>query len=43
MAEMDPSLAALGPPGALGRVSLWTTNQPLFDLRASLLDAVGLE
>ena len=42
MAEMDPSLAALGPPGPLGRVSLWAVNQPLFDLRGSLLDAVGL-
>lgn len=42
MTEMDPSLAALGPSGALGRVSLWARNQPLFDLRSTLLDSVGL-
>lgn len=42
MAELDPSLAALGPPGPLGRVSVFAKDQPLFDLRASLLEVVGL-
>jgi hypothetical protein len=42
MTEMDPTLAALGPDGFLGRVSLWAKDVPLLDLRASLLDAVGL-
>ena len=42
MTDMDPSLAALGPEGFLGRVSLWARDVPLLDLRAALLDAVGL-
>ena len=42
MTDMDPSLAALGPEGFLGRVSLWAKDVPLLDLRAALLDAVGL-
>ena len=34
MADVDPSLAALGPPGFLGRVSVWTRDAPLFAVRA---------
>ena len=43
MTEMDPSLAALGPEGYLGRASLWARDVPLLDLRASLLEAAGLQ
>jgi hypothetical protein len=42
MTDMDPALAALGPPGILGRVSLWAKDVPVLDLRASLLEATGL-
>lgn len=42
MTEADPSLAALGPQGFLGRISLWATDVALADLRAAVLDATGL-
>jgi hypothetical protein len=42
MTDMDPSFAALGPPGFLGRVSLWAKDVPVTDLRTSLLEAAGL-
>jgi hypothetical protein len=42
MTDLDPSLAALGPEGFLGRASLWARDVSLLDLRAALLDAVGL-
>ena len=42
MADVDPGLAALGPPGFLGRVSVWTQDAPLFAIRAAVLDAAGL-
>jgi hypothetical protein len=42
MTEAQPGLACLGPAGFLGRVSLWTRDIPLLDLRAAMLDAVGL-
>ena len=42
MTDMDPALAALGPPGVLGRVSLWAKDVPVLDLRASILEATGL-
>jgi hypothetical protein len=42
MAEADPSLASLGPPGYLGRASVWTKDAPLGALRAAVLDAAGL-
>jgi hypothetical protein len=42
MAEVDASLAALGPPGFLGRVSAWTRGVPLFAVRAAVLGAAGL-
>lgn len=42
MSEADASYAALGPPGLLGRASLWIANAPLPDVRALLLAAAGL-
>ncbi len=42
MTDMEPSLAALGPPGFLGRVSLWARDVPVLDLRTAVLEAVGL-
>ena len=42
MADVDSSLAALGPPGFLGRVSVWTKNAPLLAVRSAVLDAAGL-
>jgi hypothetical protein len=42
MADVDPALASLGPPGFLGRVSVWTQDAPLFAVRAAVLDAAGL-
>ena len=42
MTDIEPSLATLGPPSFLGRVSLWARDVPVIDLRAVLLAAVGL-
>jgi hypothetical protein len=42
MSEADPAYASLGPPGFLGRVSLWVANAPLSDVRALLLASAGL-
>jgi hypothetical protein len=42
MTEADPQEAALGPPGSLGRLSIWAKSTPLADIRAALLDASGL-
>jgi hypothetical protein len=42
MADLDPGLAALGPPGFLGRVSVWTQDAPLSAIRTAVLDAAGL-
>jgi hypothetical protein len=42
MAEIDPALASLGPPGFLGRVSVWANGAPLAAVRAAVLDAAGL-
>jgi hypothetical protein len=42
MAEVDASLAALGPPGFLGHVSVFTKDVPLGLVRAAALDAAGL-
>jgi hypothetical protein len=42
MTDADPSLAALGPPGFLGRLSLWAKDAPLFTLRSAILGAAGL-
>jgi hypothetical protein len=43
MSEADPGLAALGPQGFLGRVSLWARDVPLIGLRAAVLDSAGLK
>ncbi len=42
MADVDPGLAALGPPGFLGRVSVWTKDAPLALVRSAVLDAAFL-
>jgi hypothetical protein len=42
MAEADASLASLGPPGYLGRVSVWARNAPVGAVRAAVLDAASL-
>jgi hypothetical protein len=42
MADVDASLAALGPPGFLGRVSVWTREAPLYAVRSAVLDAAFL-
>jgi hypothetical protein len=42
MAEVDASLAALGPAGFLGRVSVWTKDVPLLAVRSAVLEAAGL-
>jgi hypothetical protein len=42
MTDMEPGLAALGPAGSLGRVSLWARDVPVLDLRTAVLEAVGL-
>jgi len=42
MTEVDPALAALGPEGHLGRVSVWAHDAPVAHLRTIILDAVGL-
>lgn len=42
MSEVDPSLAALGPQGPLGRVSLWAKDVAVADLRAAVLESAGL-
>jgi hypothetical protein len=42
MAEVDPSLAALGPPGFLGKVSVWARDAPLSAVRAAVLESAGL-
>jgi hypothetical protein len=42
MTDVDPGLATLGPPGFLGRVSVWTTDAPLLAVRAAVLNVTGL-
>ena len=42
IADVDPGLAALGPPGFLGRVSVWTRDAPLLAVRSAVLEAAGL-
>ncbi|HET7290813.1 MAG TPA: hypothetical protein VFM88_00180 [Vicinamibacteria bacterium] len=42
MAEIDPSLASLGPPGALGRFSVWIKDAPAAVLRDAMLAAASL-
>ncbi len=42
MTDMEPGLATLGPSGFLGRVSLWARDVPVGDLRAAVVESVGL-
>jgi hypothetical protein len=42
LAEADPTLASAAPRNALGRVTVWTKDALLTDLRATVLDAAGL-
>lgn len=42
MTDIDPAAAALGPSGFLGRLSVWASDVPLFELRAEVLAAAGL-
>ena len=42
MTDVDPVFGALGPPGFLGRISVWTKDAPLVAIRAAVLDAAGL-
>ncbi len=42
MSEADPSLAALGPPGFVGRLSVWARDVPLAEVRAAVLALAGL-
>ncbi len=42
MTDVDPTLASLGPPGFLGRVSVWAKDVPLGVLRTAVLEAAGL-
>lgn len=42
MTDIEPTLAALGPQGGLGRVSLWASDALLLEARAALLEAAGL-
>jgi hypothetical protein len=42
MTDIDPATAALGPPGFLGRLSVWASGVPLLELRAEVLAATGL-
>ncbi|HMK93328.1 MAG TPA: hypothetical protein VK576_10045, partial [Thermoleophilia bacterium] len=43
MTDVDAGLAALGPQGAFGKVSLWTRDTPLFTVRGALLESAGLQ
>jgi hypothetical protein len=43
MTDMDASLAVLGPPGSLGRASVWAKDVPLLALRSALLELAGLK
>jgi hypothetical protein len=42
MTDLDPTLAALGPPGTLGRASLWASDASLSGLRDAILGVAGL-
>lgn len=43
MAEIEPSYAALGPQGSLGRVSLWVGDLPLPDVWGAVTQAAQLK
>jgi hypothetical protein len=42
MTEIDPDLATLGPPGPLGRLSVWASGVAVGELRRQVLAAAGL-
>ncbi len=42
MTDVDASLAALGPPGFLGRASVFTKHAPLAAVRAAVLESAAL-
>jgi hypothetical protein len=42
MTDIDPTLAVLGPPGFLGRLSVWANHVPLLEVRGEVLTAAGL-
>jgi hypothetical protein len=42
MTDLDPTLAALGPQGSLGHLSLWAKDTSLGTLRAAILETAGL-
>ena len=42
LAEIDPALASLGPPGPLGRVSVWVRDVPVGLVRAAVLESARL-
>jgi hypothetical protein len=42
MTDIDPEMAVLGPPGFLGRLSVWASGVPLETLRAAVIGAAGL-
>jgi hypothetical protein len=42
MSEIDPELATVGPPGPLGRLSVWASGVPLKELRRQVLAAAHL-
>ncbi len=42
MTDADPSLAALGPEGFLGQLSVWAADVSLQDVRTAILQAAGL-
>jgi hypothetical protein len=42
MTDIDPTLAVLGPPGFLGRLSVWANDIPLLEVRGEVLAAAGL-
>jgi hypothetical protein len=42
MTDIDPQMAVLGPPGFLGRLSVWASGVPLPTLRAAVIGAAGL-
>jgi hypothetical protein len=42
MTDADPALASLGPPGSLGKATLWARETPLAALRSAVLESAGL-
>jgi hypothetical protein len=42
LTDLEPAYAALGPQASYGRVSLWTRDIPMSELRAAILEVAGL-